>query len=186
MPHSSPVEPVNISRVLDAGPSPWQVLLQIDMLFGSDPGTRRFNLAARDGYGVVRYSDASSFRCGGSPSYWRLTSCMRWRMGFGTLVWRSVRLRCPVCGRGKLFAGWFKMHSRCGVCDAKFEREAGFFLGSIYFNYGLTALVVAIAYPVLLFSARGWRNHAASRRARVHPPLSPVVLPVRPRVMARL
>lgn len=73
-------------------------------------------------------------------------------MGFGTLVWRSVRLRCPVCGRGKLFAGWFKMHSRCGVCDAKFEREAGFFLGSIYFNYGLTALVVAIAYPVLLFS----------------------------------
>lgn len=73
-------------------------------------------------------------------------------MGFQTLVWRSLRLRCPVCGVGKLFAGPFKMHADCSACGTKFEREAGFFLGSIYFNYGLTALVVAIAYPVLLFS----------------------------------
>lgn len=73
-------------------------------------------------------------------------------MGFRTLVGRSLRLRCPVCGVGKLFAGPFKMHAACSDCGAKFEREAGFFLGSIYFNYGLTALVVAIAYPVLLFS----------------------------------
>ena len=34
----------------------------------------------------------------------------------------------------------------------KVRREEGFFLGSIYINYGLTALVVAIAYPVLLFT----------------------------------
>ena len=44
------------------------------------------------------------------------------------------------------------MHDRCPKCGASFEREEGFFLGSIYFNYGLTALVVAIAYPVLLFT----------------------------------
>jgi hypothetical protein len=43
------------------------------------------------------------------------------------------------------------MHEACSACGRTFEREPGFFLGSIYFNYGLTALIVAIAYPVLLF-----------------------------------
>ncbi|MFO0867512.1 MAG: DUF983 domain-containing protein [Pirellulales bacterium] len=73
-------------------------------------------------------------------------------MGFSTLVWRSLRLRCPMCGQGRLFAGWFRMRPECEACGTRFEREAGFFLGSIYFNYGLTALVVAIGYPVLLFT----------------------------------
>jgi hypothetical protein len=48
------------------------------------------------------------------------------------------------------------MYPRCEECGATFEREPGFFLGSIYINYGLTALIVAIAYPLLLF--RGGYN----------------------------
>lgn len=44
------------------------------------------------------------------------------------------------------------MHESCSVCGIRFEREPGFFLGSIYFNYGLTALIIAIAYPMLLLS----------------------------------
>jgi hypothetical protein len=43
------------------------------------------------------------------------------------------------------------MHSHCESCNTEFEREPGFFLGSIYFNYGLTALIVAVTYPLLLF-----------------------------------
>ena len=43
------------------------------------------------------------------------------------------------------------MNERCPLCGVKFEREPGFFLGSIYINYGLTALLVTIAYPLLLF-----------------------------------
>jgi len=43
------------------------------------------------------------------------------------------------------------MYDTCPNCGLKFEREPGFFLGSIYINYGLTALIVAIAYPLLLF-----------------------------------
>lgn len=43
------------------------------------------------------------------------------------------------------------MHPNCPECDEKFSREDGYFLGSIYFNYGLTALIVAIAYPICLF-----------------------------------
>ena len=57
-----------------------------------------------------------------------------------------------MCGIGKLFQNWFRMNTDCTNCGATFQREAGFFLGSIYFNYGLTALVIAIAYPVLLFN----------------------------------
>jgi uncharacterized protein (DUF983 family) len=72
-------------------------------------------------------------------------------MRFFTLLGRALRLKCPLCGQGKLFRGWLAMHRECPSCGVKFEREPGFFLGSIYINYGLTALVVAIAYPVLLF-----------------------------------
>ena len=51
------------------------------------------------------------------------------------------------------------MHPRCEHCGAKFEREAGFFLGSIYFNYGLTALIVSVVYPLALFQE--WLSNEA-------------------------
>lgn len=73
-------------------------------------------------------------------------------MQFWTLLRRSLLLRCPYCGQGKLFAGWLKMLDRCPNCGLKYEREPGFFLGSIYINYGLTALLVSVAYPVLSFN----------------------------------
>jgi len=57
-----------------------------------------------------------------------------------------------MCGRGKLFRGWFTMHAKCPACGGDFHRGEGFFLGSIYFNYGLTALIVAVAYPLLHFN----------------------------------
>ena len=59
---------------------------------------------------------------------------------------RSLRLRCPRCGQGKLFRGWFKMYKNCEVCGLLIEREPGYFLGSIYFNYGVTAFIVTAAY----------------------------------------
>src|SRR3954470_7996123 len=73
-------------------------------------------------------------------------------MRFLMLLGRALRLRCPLCGQGRLFRGWLTMHKQCPQCGATFEREPGFFLGSIYINYGLTALIVAIVYPVLLFN----------------------------------
>jgi uncharacterized protein (DUF983 family) len=72
-------------------------------------------------------------------------------MRFRLLLWRSLRLRCPLCGHGRLFRGWFRMHDCCSSCGVSFEREPGFFLGSIYFNYGLTALIATIAYLLLMF-----------------------------------
>lgn len=80
-----------------------------------------------------------------------MNSVLRSDMRFWTLFKRSLRLRCPVCGDGPLFRGLFAMHERCPSCSVKFEREPGFFLGSIYINYGLTSLIAAIVYPLLLF-----------------------------------
>ena len=73
-------------------------------------------------------------------------------MRFLTLLARALKLVCPLCGQGKLFRTWLGMHQQCPRCGVKFEREPGFFLGSIYINYGLTVLIVAIVYPTLLFN----------------------------------
>lgn len=75
---------------------------------------------------------------------------------FGKLVGRALRLRCPLCGQGRLFKGLFAMNERCPHCSVKFEREPGFFLGSIYINYGVTAVVTSVLYLALMFS--NWRS----------------------------
>ena len=63
-----------------------------------------------------------------------------------TALARGLRLRCPVCGRGRLFRTWFRMHSTCSGCGLKFDRGPGYYLGSIYINYGLTALFLTAGY----------------------------------------
>ena len=74
------------------------------------------------------------------------------RKSYATVLWRAWRLRCPRCGRDHLFENWIKMYPYCTACELKYEREPGYFLGSIYVNYGLTAVLVTIGYLGLLFS----------------------------------
>ncbi len=40
----------------------------------------------------------------------------------------------------------------CDECQLDFRREPGFYLGSIYINYGLTALITTAAYFTLFFT----------------------------------
>jgi uncharacterized protein (DUF983 family) len=68
-----------------------------------------------------------------------------------TLIGRALKLRCPRCGGGRLFRGWFSMPERCEFCSLKFERAPGYFLGSAYINYGITAVLLMIAYFALHF-----------------------------------
>ena len=49
------------------------------------------------------------------------------------------------------------MPERCSECRLKFERAPGYFLGSSYINYGLTAVALMIMYFALHFGA-GWTN----------------------------
>jgi uncharacterized protein (DUF983 family) len=67
------------------------------------------------------------------------------------LLWRAVRLRCPACGRGPLFRGWFTMHDACPACGRPFRGDPGYFLGSIYFNYAVTGLAVVVIYFSMYF-----------------------------------
>ena len=71
-----------------------------------------------------------------------------------------LRQRCPRCRMGNIFRysifrGFPKMRERCPVCDLKFEREPGYFLGAMYVSYGLALVIVAII-AALLWSITGW------------------------------
>ncbi len=50
-----------------------------------------------------------------------------------------------------MFSGWFTMNEACANCGRRFNRGPGYLLGSIYFNYGLTALLVTVLYFVMFF-----------------------------------
>src|SRR6266852_6724889 len=59
-----------------------------------------------------------------------------------------LQQRCPRCRMGgifrySIFRGFPKMCERCPVCDLKFEREPGYFLGAMYFSFALGVLVMA-------------------------------------------
>lgn len=65
------------------------------------------------------------------------------------LLRRGLRQRCPVCGRGKIFSGWFKTYERCPVCGFVFEREPGYYTGAIAINLVVSELLIAaIAVPL--------------------------------------
>jgi uncharacterized protein (DUF983 family) len=53
----------------------------------------------------------------------------------------AARLRCPRCGRGEVFRGWFAMNDTCDACGLHYEREQGYFVGAIYVNYAVTTVV---------------------------------------------
>jgi uncharacterized protein (DUF983 family) len=67
------------------------------------------------------------------------------------LWWRALRLRCPACGQSPIFRGWFSMYETCASCGRRFDRGPGYLLGSIYFNYGITAMLVLVGYFAMFF-----------------------------------
>ncbi|MEZ6131479.1 MAG: DUF983 domain-containing protein [Planctomycetaceae bacterium] len=81
------------------------------------------------------------------------------RLSFGQALFRGVTLRCPACARGRLFRNMFQMHAECGECGFRFERAPGYFLGSTYINYGITALTTTVSYVVLHFGLGYSRDH---------------------------
>jgi uncharacterized protein (DUF983 family) len=60
------------------------------------------------------------------------------------MLGRSLLKRCPLCGGGKLFTGWFRMKERCPRCGYRFEREEGFFLGAYVVNLAVAQGVVIV------------------------------------------
>lgn len=74
---------------------------------------------------------------------------------------RGLTKRCPVCGSGNLFTGWFRMRERCPRCHYRFEREEGFFLGAYVVNLAVTEgllVVFAIIPAIIIFGANPDRS----------------------------
>jgi uncharacterized protein (DUF983 family) len=71
-----------------------------------------------------------------------------------------LQQRCPRCRIGRIFQssifrGFPKMCERCSICDLKFEREPGYFLGAMYFSFALGVLIMA-PIAALLWYLTGW------------------------------
>lgn len=49
---------------------------------------------------------------------------------------RGIRRRCPRCGLGRLFHGWYQLAESCDACDLKYEPLEG---NSYWFMYYSTA-----------------------------------------------
>lgn len=63
---------------------------------------------------------------------------------FITGLIHALLLRCPYCGKGKLFRRGFTMYEKCPVCRWRFERESGYWTGAIAVNLVVTELLIAI------------------------------------------
>ncbi len=47
------------------------------------------------------------------------------------------------------------MHQRCPACGLKFEREQGYFLGAMYFSYGIAAILISLL-ALIVWSILSW------------------------------
>jgi uncharacterized protein (DUF983 family) len=72
------------------------------------------------------------------------------------LLGRALLLRCPNCGRGGQFTGFFKMRERCPNCGILLERgEPDYFIGAYTLNLiavetllaGVFLVVVVVTWP---------------------------------------
>ena len=68
-------------------------------------------------------------------------------MGFQALR----RGLCPECRSGRIFAGRWQMNANCPVCNRRFERAPGYFVGAMYISYGIAAALLAILVAILHF-----------------------------------
>lgn len=72
------------------------------------------------------------------------------------MLLRGAAKRCPACGGGRLFTGWFRMADRCPTCAYRFEREEGFFLGAYVINLVIAqglVILLAVVPAIVLFNA---------------------------------
>jgi len=64
------------------------------------------------------------------------------------MLWWGLTRRCPRCGSGHLFHGWFTIVERCPRCDLKFEREQGYWSGALAINIAVTGAVFVLVLVI--------------------------------------
>ena len=93
-----------------------------------------------------------------------------------TMFGRALLKRCPLCGGGPLFHGWFRMRDRCPSCGLRMRRgEDGYTLGALWFNLLLAESItmgVFVTTLVMTWPTPPWD------RLQVLGPLEAIVMPL--------
>jgi uncharacterized protein (DUF983 family) len=88
--------------------------------------------------------------------------------------------KCPRCRMGRIFRrsillGFPKMFARCPVCDLRFEREQGYFLGAMYISYLLALGIIALIAALLSVMTGWWITKAIAWAVVLFLPLAPAI-----------
>ena len=73
------------------------------------------------------------------------------------LLRRAITRRCPYCGGGNIFSGYFSLKEICPTCEVRFEREDGYFLGGYAINLVVSEFI-ALGLALWLLFATTLRN----------------------------
>jgi uncharacterized protein (DUF983 family) len=69
-----------------------------------------------------------------------------------TLIARALKLRCPVCGVGKMFRGWLHMRPECENCGYHFDRnEHDYFIGAYTINLIVAEMIVVASMLLVMY-----------------------------------
>jgi uncharacterized protein (DUF983 family) len=70
------------------------------------------------------------------------------------MLGRSLMLRCPRCGHGRLFISWFTLKERCPRCDLPLQRgeTRDYWIGGMMFNIVLSELLAVLAVSIVLLA----------------------------------
>ncbi|MGH9593317.1 MAG: DUF983 domain-containing protein [Bryobacteraceae bacterium] len=80
------------------------------------------------------------------------------RPPFRVALRRGLSLRCPCCGRGPLYVKVLRMYPECPLCELRYYREPGYYVGAMILNYGVTAFLLISAYLISLFLPEYWHT----------------------------
>lgn len=70
-----------------------------------------------------------------------------------TMVARALTRRCPHCGGGGLFIGWFKARDRCPACGVRLLRgDESWATGTYLFNLVVSELLLMAVLAVVVVS----------------------------------
>jgi uncharacterized protein (DUF983 family) len=85
-------------------------------------------------------------------------------MYYVKVLLRGLFLRCPNCGKGKMFRGLFSMEETCPFCGVRYERLRGESIGGMFINLGAAEflsvggyfLTQALFHPPFAYQVAFW------------------------------
>jgi uncharacterized protein (DUF983 family) len=69
-----------------------------------------------------------------------------------------LRQQCSCCYHGRVFGGSMTMNETCPNCGVRFQREEGYFLGAMYISYGLSSIILLVAYLAVGWLFPDWSS----------------------------